>query len=285
MFTTASTATTTTWANQNQAATCAPGQTLQVQFNLTSDGATTDDGYYIDNVRVQDSVGTLFYFEDFEVTFPVAAETTDANGDYLFTGLATGNYYSCFALADIPAGFEITLRNVGANDTVDSDAQNTMGNTASTGAMAIGTANLTLDMGIRATIVNPVSVGDYVWYDHDGDGTQDAGESGVAGVKVTLYAAATNRALASTTTASDGSYLFTGLPSASYYVIFDLTTLPAGFSVTTQDVGVDTGDSDANTTTGQTAATGVIAAGGSNITLDMGIRPAGTVRCWGSGLV
>ena len=277
MFTSAST-TTTAWANQNQAATCTAGQTLEVRFNLTSDAGTTDDGYYIDNVRVTDATATVLYVEDFETTFPVAGEITDANGDYLFTNLPTGNYFSCFALADIPAGFETTLRNVGADDTADSDALNTMGNTASTGVMAIGTANLTLDMGIRATIASPVSVGDYVWYDHDGDGTQDTGESGVAGVKVTLYAAATNRALATTTTGPDGLYLFTGLPSASYYVIFDLTTVPAGFTVTTQDVGADTSDSDANPTTGQTAATGVIAAGGSNTTLDMGIRPAGTVR-------
>lgn len=272
MFTTTNTAT-TTWANQNQAATCAPGQTLQVQFNLTSDGATNDDGYYIDNVRVQDSVGTLLYFEDFEVATPLATDTTDANGEYLFTGLATGNYYTCFTLADIPAGFEVTLPNVGANDTVDSDASSTMGATGNTGTLPVGTADLTLDMGIRSTATPTVSVGDYVWYDGNSNGLQEAGESGVPNVRVTLYAAATNRALASTTTASDGSYLFTGLPSASYYVIFDLTTLPANYAVTTQNVGGDdTIDSDADTTTGQTAATGVIAAGGSNLTLDMGIR-------------
>ncbi len=84
MFTSAST-TTTAWANQNQAATCTAGQTLEVRFNLTSDAGTTDDGYYIDNVRVTDATATVLYVEDFETTFPVAGEITDANGNVVRT--------------------------------------------------------------------------------------------------------------------------------------------------------------------------------------------------------
>lgn len=203
---------------------------------------------------------------------------TDEDGYYLFSDLPAGNYFVCFNISSIPTGFEATTQNAGADDTADSDANTTTGATASTGAMSAGQSNMTLDMGIRSTSASTVSVGDYVWFDHDTDGSQDANESGVATVRVTVYNATTDRALASLYTTTDGSYLFTGLPSASYYVIFDLTTLPAGYSPTTQNVGSDTTDSDADLSTGQTAATGVIAGGGSNITLDMGIRPAGTVR-------
>lgn len=203
---------------------------------------------------------------------------TDSTGYYLFSGLPAGNYFVCFNVSAIPTGFQVTTQDAGGDDTADSDANTTTGVTAATGAMAVGSANMTLDMGIRSTSASTVSVGDLVWFDHDSDGVQDANESGVAGVRVTVYNATTNRALASLYTNLDGSYLFTGLPSASYYVIFDLTTLPAGYSATSQDVGGDTTDSDANASTGQTAATGVIPGGSSNITLDMGIRPAGTVR-------
>ena len=218
-------------------------------------------------------------------TSPQTAVTiTDASGKYLFNNLPPGNYFVCFNIATIPTGFEATTANVGGDDTIDSDANATTGVTANTGAIPAGGANMTLDMGIRSTAASTVSVGDYVWYDNNGNGTQDSGEGGVPGVRVTLYSATTNQPLASTTTNPTGGYLFSGLPSASYYVIFDLTTLPAGFAVTLQDVGSDTTDSDANPTTGQTAATGTIPAGGSNLTLDMGLRPAGTVglgdRVW-----
>lgn len=214
---------------------------------------------------------------------PTAVTSTDSNGYYLFTGLPANNYFVCFRVStpSLPAGgYEVTTINAGGNDLTDSDANITTGVTAATGALAAGESDHTLDLGIRTTVLpaNQVSVGNFVWFDHNGDGDQDAGESGVAGVLVTVYHASSNRPIATMPTDAAGNYLFTGLPSASYYVIFDLSTIPAGFSVTTQDVGVDTADSDANTTTGQTAATGVIAAGGSNITLDMGIRPAGTVR-------
>lgn len=207
-----------------------------------------------------------------------AITLTDADGYYLFSGLPSGNYFVCFKPGTLPTGFEFTTADAGGNDTQDSDANTSTGATPSTGVMPVGTSNMTLDAGIRSTSATPVSVGDFVWYDQNGNGTQDAGEGGVSGVSVTLYDATTSRPIASTTTASNGSYLFAGLPSASYYVIFDLGSLPAGYAATTQNVGGDTADSDADTTTGQTAVTGVIAPGGSNLTLDMGIRPAGTVR-------
>ena len=210
---------------------------------------------------------------------PLDVDVTDGSGYYLFDNLPTGNYFVCFDRNTIPTGFEVTTQNQGSDDTADSDADTTTGQTASTGALSGGQSDLTLDMGIRSTNTSPVSVGDRVWFDGDRDGVQDTGEPGVPGVRVTLYAAGSTRPLASTTTDSSGAYLFAGLAPGSYYVIFDLTTLPAGYAVTTADQGGDDAlDSDANTTTGQTPATGAIPAGGSNLTLDMGIILAGDVR-------
>ncbi|MBK9463112.1 MAG: carboxypeptidase regulatory-like domain-containing protein [Sphingobacteriales bacterium] len=52
-------------------------------------------------------------------------------------------------------------------------------------------------------------MGDYVWLDANGDGIQDAGETGISGITVTLtYPDGTT---ATTTTDANGSYVFTGL--------------------------------------------------------------------------
>lgn len=79
------------------------------------------------------------------------------------------------------------------------------------------------------------SIGDLVWDDMDGDGMRDAGEPGLAGVTVFLDQnqngtldggepfAATN---------STGGYEFTDLAAATYYVRVDVTSLPAGFMLT-----------------------------------------------------
>ena len=49
----------------------------------------------------------------------VATTTTDANGFYLFSGLASGSYKVCFAL---PSGYEWSPKDQGSSDGLDSDA-------------------------------------------------------------------------------------------------------------------------------------------------------------------
>ena len=80
------------------------------------------------------------------------------------------------------------------------------------------TADVPADMFIAHEI------GDYVWFDADGAGDQDAGEPGLAGVVVELYYTGnssifyngqtynTNDLIATTTTDANGAYLFTGVP-------------------------------------------------------------------------
>ena len=125
---------------------------------------------------------------------------------------------------------------------------------------------------IEVSICNPLSVnvGDYVWEDTDEDGVQDGGESGIEGVTVYLYES-DGTPVDTMTTASDGSYLFTGVDAGDYYVVFDVSTNTAGnvYLGTTQDAGGDDAlDSDANASTGQTA---VFTVSGSDIlTIDAG---------------
>ncbi len=108
--------------------------------------------------------------------------TTDVDGFYLFAELPAGEYYVVFQLDTLPTNYKVTQQDQG-DDTLDSDADATNGQTATTGPLSSGTQNLTLDMGIY----KPASLGDMVWADENGNGIQDAGEVGLPNVVVTLY--------------------------------------------------------------------------------------------------
>jgi hypothetical protein len=113
----------------------------------------------------------------------------------------------------------------------------------------------------------PASLGDYVWYDTDMDGIQDAGEPGIPGVTVNLYDCSGNL-LATATTDANGFYAFMDLPPGDYYVEF---VLPDGYVFSPQDQGADDAvDSDADPNTGQTVCT-TLEAGENDLTWDAGM--------------
>jgi len=216
---------------------------------------------------------------------PAGPITTDSNGNYLFDNLPAGDYYVQFDLMTLPDGYEVTEQNAtneqqpATSDQVDSDGDPVTGETAPTGFLSEGSQDLSLDLGISP--VQPVRVGDRVWYDNDSDGIQDApaDEPGVAGVEVMVFNVdgspvvdMNGNAVGSQRTDNDGNYLFDNLPPGDYYVQFDLGTLPANYTVTQANAGNDdAADSDANTSTGETDSTGILAGGSENLTLDMGI--------------
>jgi uncharacterized protein YbdZ (MbtH family) len=120
----------------------------------------------------------------------------------------------------------------------------------------------------------PLSLGDFVWYDTNQDGIQDAGEPGVQGIIVDLYVReCSGQAMASDTTDANGNYLFGDLSPGIYCLQF--SGIPAGWSISPQDQGTDDAvDSDADPTTAQI----------SNIDLtdvdldeDMGVHAEGSI--------
>jgi len=87
------------------------------------------------------------------------------------------------------------------------------------------------------------SIGDFVFVDANGNGVQDAGESGLAGLRVWLYDA-NNVLVAWTVTGSNGVYQLQGIAAGNYYLLFER---PDGMAFTDQDEGTDdTIDSDAD---------------------------------------
>jgi hypothetical protein len=114
------------------------------------------------------------------------------------------------------------------------------------------------------------SVGNFVWFDSNKNGIQDAGEPGIGGVTVTLFSSS-SEAIATTQTAADGSYLFANMNAGDYTVGF---TLPANYSFTSSNYtsGFDATNSDANPSTGRTTSI-TLADGEIQPNIDAGMFP------------
>jgi protocatechuate 3,4-dioxygenase beta subunit len=190
----------------------------------------------------------------------VQTATTDASGKYHFD-VDPGTYS---VSVQAPAGYAATVKGQ-SGDAVDSDID--AGGNTGVITLAPGETNNKADAGLY----RPASLGDTVWYDANRDGVQNAGEAGVAGVKVTLLDAAGHPTGITATTDASGHYQFSGLQPGSYSVQFDKTTLPANYLFTSQGQGGDIAkDSDADAATGQTGQV-TLASGDSYQHLDAGI--------------
>ena len=184
----------------------------------------------------------------------IGTTTTDGTGWYEFNGLTAGTYSVGFPLT-LPNGDVLVAANEGLDDTIDSDPTAATGRTANV-TLAAGDMNITVDAGYSSPLA---SLGDFVWFDVDRDGRQDAGEPGIEGVTVILYNSA-GAAIGTTTTNSLGYYSFTDLSPDDYSIGFQLVTA-TGLVLTTPDIGTnDTADSDANASTGRTPVTTLVPA-------------------------
>ncbi|RFP13729.1 SdrD B-like domain-containing protein [Duganella sp. BJB475] len=191
----------------------------------------------------------------------VSSVTTHDGGQYSFT-VDPGTYS---VSVSAPAGFVATGQGAGGNAAADSDID-AAGNSGAV-TLTPGQNNADIDAGFY----RPATLGDKVWYDSNRDGVQDAGEAGVAGVKVVLLDASGNPTGATATTDASGNYSFNDLKPGTYSVQFDKTTLPANYVFTAAGQGGNgAADSDADTATGATGQV-TLASGDHGHDLDAGI--------------
>ncbi len=126
----------------------------------------------------------------------------------------------------------------------------------------------------------PQEIGNFVWFDADADGIQDANEIGKAGVTVSLYNQS-NSLVAQTITDSEGRYYFSTangiLPTTAYFIKLDNTADfdPGGplnaMSLSAANTDQDQRDSDAILTSGfPTIQITTAAAGINDHTFDFG---------------
>ncbi|MCI5148890.1 MAG: hypothetical protein D3916_05800, partial [Candidatus Electrothrix sp. MAN1_4] len=133
--------------------------------------------------------------------------TTDSNGKYLFSGLETDKEYIVEVVP--PANFSPSPA---GSDTVTEGTVNSDGNAEASVNFTVTT--LDIDFGLTG---DTYSIGDKVWFDTDGDGTQNESGTGIGDVTIDLYLGTTR--IASTVTATDGSYRFDNLPANNNYEV------------------------------------------------------------------
>jgi uncharacterized repeat protein (TIGR01451 family) len=188
--------------------------------------------------------------------------TTAGDGSYAFNDLVPGDYYVEFIK---PSGFDKASPSTpsAASDPTDSDADETSGLTDIT-TLVSGENDPTWDAGFYKL----ASLGDFVWWDLDEDGVQDAGEPGIEGVTVTLKDD-NGDTVATTTTDANGAYSFTDLEPGDYTVVFDEPS--TDWTISPKDnAGDDVIDSDADPNTGETD-TVTLTSGENDDTVDAGM--------------
>ncbi|MEM1333306.1 MAG: SdrD B-like domain-containing protein, partial [Actinomycetota bacterium] len=179
----------------------------------------------------------------------VATDVTDTNGQYLFDDLDPGDY-TVTVISGVPTSMSPTDDADGGQDET-TDVSVTFGEDADT-----------IDFGYAT----PVTIGDRVFADIDGDAAENGVDFGIDGIDVTITGTTPNSSHQGglTTTTSSGSYSFTNLLPGTYTVTVDTAPLStAAYSTTT-----------ANSQAGDTQ-TIVVTSGTDDLTGDFGyVLPA-----------
>ncbi len=226
--------------DQNGAFNGADTPLANIQVRLYAADGTTEINVGLDGIlgTSDDASGGMF---------------TNVSGLYLFSGLPAGDY---IVSVTGPAGSSSTIdtfdsadsANPGTNTDSNDNGLGVASGTVSSAAVTLipgsagaqtnntvtnasgTTSNPTLDFGFVPTLY---SLGNRVWFDTSNNSQIDAGEAGVDGVLVELYAAdlsgnPISPALASDTTTNGGYYLFDNLPAGDYVVAVAASNFASG---------------------------------------------------------
>ncbi|WP_371174504.1 SdrD B-like domain-containing protein [Buchananella felis] len=247
-----------------------------VWFDANKDGLQDDDEKGIKDVVLTISRTDGKPVKDADGN-PVTTTTTDASGMYLFKDLEmlpAGEKY-VVTVTD-PAGYVPTKAEAGSDRAKDSST----GSATAQELTSDGAKDLTLDFGF---FFPEVSVGDYVWYDVNKDGLQDATDVPLKDVTLTISrsdgkpvnnADHTARTELTTTTDEHGKYAFTGLEVLTGEVKYIVTvTAPFGYVPTKAGMNNGAGSDDSSTQTSASVAD-LSTDGANDPTLDFGFIKA-----------
>ena len=187
----------------------------------------------------------------------IATTTTDARGFYSFGNLANGSY----SITVTPPA--------STTQTLDPDA--TLNHSTS---VSLSGGQYLTNRNFAYQPTGAFSLGDTLYMDYNGNGSQSLGEEGIANVTVNLYRDVNGDGLidpssdglvASTSTNSTGQYGFSNLPTGSYIVLVD--SLDPQFPASVQQTQDFDGRADHKAQVSLTA---------SLTTVDFGYQPVGS---------
>lgn len=143
---------------------------------------------------------------------------SDQNGQYIFDGLAPGDYNVSVLLPDTYQSLTTFV------------------------------SGLTLESGLTINDIDFAlyrfaSVGDFVWMDQNGNGLQDADEQGIDGLEIQLFGSAGGQQVNRTVISSEGFYRFEDLKPGEYTIQFPGV---ADLSATLFQAGDSSFDNDMN---------------------------------------
>ena len=205
--------------------------------DVNLDGVQNDDEPTLSGVTVRllDSQGTV-----------LATDATDETGEYRFEDLAAGLYQ---VEIDSTNDFAFTESDTGADDAVDSDIDPETSRT-SVFSLVAGQVDDSRDAGL----IRVYSIFGRAWEDTDGNGLQDAAESGLADLTIQLQDV-NGFVVTSTTSGENGDYQLRALPGT-----YAVAVIPHGtLSLTNPNQGDDpTIDSDIDPETKRSALLTII---------------------------
>jgi hypothetical protein len=218
-------------------------------FGYRGNGAVIGDYVWsdADNDGVQDLGepgigGVLLELLDGDGIPTGTTTTTNDSGWYMFVNLSAGDYKVRVASSNSDPGGPLEGYTLSPGPESNPTPTDTI-------TLATNEAYINADFGYYQSGLG--SIGDYVWFDADNDGTQDAGEDPAEGVTLALYIDSNQNTdldagepvIADTITDETGTYSFTGLELNEYYLVkvTDSNGVLDGFTITTY-WGDDPGD-------------------------------------------
>ena len=184
----------------------------------------------------------------------IAQTTTSGTGSYTVIAPIPGDYRVRVVLPGLLDSF--TGKDLaGGDDTDDSDINPSGTNIGFTDVISIASNVISINSIDAGIIVfrtptptrtpTPIHIGNFVWRDTDGDGIQDAGETGVGAAQVQLWNAAKTQLIDTAYTNASGNYTVVAPVPGDYRI---RVVLPGGgVSFSPKDQGAnDQLDSDIN---------------------------------------
>jgi uncharacterized repeat protein (TIGR01451 family) len=170
----------------------------------------------------------------------VTVSLLNASGQVMGATVTDG--YGHFTFSGVPGGQTYTVRITDGSGKLIGFSGTTSAGQSKQLSVTVSSANVT---GTHFGYNAPGMIGNRIWKDSNGNGIQDPGERGISGVAVTLYfdtngdgilEPGTDQVVTSTTTDSNGNYMFQVGSGGRYFVSLNSSQTPLnGLVLTTTD--------------------------------------------------